>query len=35
MDIVRNDEGRRRAGRETELANRADQGVLRWFSGET
>ena len=31
MDGVRNDEVRRRAGIERELASRADQGVLRWF----
>ena len=32
MDIVRNEEVRRRAGIERELATRADQRVLRWFS---
>ena len=31
MDIVRNEEVRRRAGIERELASRADQRVLRWF----
>ena len=31
MDRVRNEEVRRRAGIERELATRADQGVLRWF----
>ena len=31
MDRVRNEEMRRRAGIERELANRADQRVLRWF----
>ena len=31
MDRVRNEEVRRRAGIEKELANRADQSVLRWF----
>ena len=31
MDGVRNEEVRRRAGIERELANRADQRVLRWF----
>ena len=31
MDRVRNEEVRRRAGIEMELANRADQRVLRWF----
>ena len=31
MDRVRNEEVRRRAGIERELASRADQGVLRWF----
>ena len=31
MDIVRNEEVRRRAGIEMELASRADQRVLRWF----
>ena len=31
MDRVRNEEVRRRAGKERELANRADQRVLRWF----
>ena len=31
MDRVRNDEVRRRAGIERELARRADQRVLRWF----
>ena len=31
MDRVRNEEVRRRAGIETELASRADQRVLRWF----
>ena len=29
--IVRNEEVRRRAGIERELASRADQRVLRWF----
>ena len=29
--IVRNEEVRRRAGIESELASRADQRVLRWF----
>ena len=31
MDRVRNQEVRRRAGIEMELASRADQRVLRWF----
>ena len=31
MDRVRNEEVRRRAGVERELASRADQRVLRWF----
>ena len=31
MDIVRNEEVRRRAGIERDLASRADQRVLRWF----
>ena len=31
MDRVRNQEARRRAGIEKELASRADQRVLRWF----
>ena len=31
MDRVTNEEVRRRAGIERELASRADQGVLRWF----
>ena len=31
MDGVRNEEVRRRAGIERELASRADQRVLRWF----
>ena len=31
MDRVRNEEVRRRAGIERELASRADHGVLRWF----
>ena len=31
MDRVRNEEVRRRAGIELELASRADQRVLRWF----
>ena len=31
MDRVRNEEVLRRAGIERELANRADQRVLRWF----
>ena len=31
MDRVRNEEMRRRAGIERELASRADQRVLRWF----
>ena len=31
MDGVRNEEVRRRAGIEMELASRADQRVLRWF----
>ena len=31
MDRVRNEEVRRRAGIERELANRADQRVLTWF----
>ena len=31
MDRVRNEEVRRRAGIERELASRADQRVLRWY----
>ena len=31
MDRVRNEEVRRRAGVERELASRADQRALRWF----
>ena len=31
MDRVRNEEVRRRAGIERELASRADRRVLRWF----
>ena len=31
MDSFRNEEVRRRAGIERELASRADQRVLRWF----
>ena len=31
MDRIRNEEVRRRAGIERELATRADQRVLRWF----
>ena len=31
MDRVRNEEARRRAAIERELANGADQRVLRWF----
>ena len=31
MDIVRNEEVRRRAGISRDLASRADQRVLRWF----
>ena len=31
MDRVRNEEVRRRAGIESELASRANQRVLRWF----
>ena len=31
MDRVKNEEVRRRAGIERELASRADQSVLRWF----
>ena len=31
MDRVRNEEERRRAGTDRELANRADQRVLTWF----
>ena len=31
MDGVNNEEGRRRAGIEKELASRADQRVLRWL----
>ena len=31
MDIVRNEEVRRGAGIEMELASRADQRLLRWF----
>ena len=31
MDKVRNEEVRRRAGIERELASREDQRVLRWF----
>ena len=34
MDRVRNEEVRRRAGIERELASRADQKVLKWFSNE-
>ena len=34
MDRVWNEEVRRRAGIERELANRADQRVLRWFGQE-
>ena len=34
MDRVRNEEVRRRAGIERELASRADQRVLRWFGHE-
>ena len=34
MDRVRNEEVRRRAGIERELANRADQRVVRWFGHE-
>ena len=33
MDRVRNEEVRRRAGIERELASRADQRVLRWWAG--
>ena len=32
MDRVRNEEVRRRAGIERELARRVDQRVLRWFA---
>ena len=32
MDRVRNEEVRRRAGMQNELASRVDQRVLRWFS---
>ena len=32
MDRVRNEEVRRRAGTENELASRADQRVLIWFA---
>ena len=31
MDRVRNEEMRRKAGIERELASRTDQRVLRWF----
>ena len=31
MDRVRNEEVRRRAGKENELASRADQRILRWY----
>ena len=31
MDLVRNEDLRRRAPKERELASRADQRVLRWF----
>ena len=31
MDSIRNEEVRRRAGIERELASRADQRVLKWF----
>ena len=31
MDTVRNEEVRRRAGMQRELASRADPRVLRWF----
>ena len=31
LDRVRNEEMRRRAGKEREFASRADQRVLRWF----
>ena len=31
MDRVRNEEVRKRAGIERELASRADQRVMRWF----
>ena len=31
MDRVRKEEVHRRAGIKTELASRADRGVLRWF----
>ena len=31
INRVRNDEVRKRAGIESELANRADQRVLRWL----
>ena len=31
MDIVKNEEVRRRAGIERELVSRVDQRVLRWF----
>ena len=31
MDRVRNEEVRRKAGIERELASRGDQRVLRWF----
>ena len=31
MDRVRNEEVRRRAGIERELASRSDPSVLRWF----
>ena len=33
MDRVRNEEVRRRAGIERELASRTDQRVLRWLHG--
>ena len=31
MNRVRNEEVRRRAGKESELVSRADQKALRWF----
>ena len=34
MGRVRNEEVRRRAGMEKELASRADQRVLKWFRHE-
>ena len=34
MDRVRNEEVRRRAGTERELASRADQRLLKWFGHE-